>query len=70
MLNDDSEETPGFDTVDHPVIECKGQRHHLSDRDFSVPHYRAILYLRPEGRPLVEIAVGLPRLVRPEDENP
>jgi hypothetical protein len=31
--------------------------------------YRAILYLRPEGRPVVEIAVGLPRLVRPEDES-
>lgn len=30
--------------------------------------YRAVLYLRPEGRALVEIAVGLPRLVRPEDE--
>jgi hypothetical protein len=32
--------------------------------------YRAILYLRPEGRPVVEIAVGLPRLVRPVDESP
>jgi hypothetical protein len=31
--------------------------------------YRAILYLRPEGRPEVEIAVGLPRLVRPADES-
>ena len=30
--------------------------------------YRAVLYLRPEGRELVEIAVGRPRLVRPEDE--
>lgn len=30
--------------------------------------YHAVLYLRPEGRQLVEIAVGRPRLVRPEDE--
>lgn len=31
--------------------------------------YHAVLYLRPEGRGLVEIAVGKPRLVRPEDET-
>lgn len=31
--------------------------------------YRATLYLRPEGLETVEIAVGLPRLVRPVDEG-
>jgi hypothetical protein len=30
--------------------------------------YRAIIYLRPEGRDEVEIAVGVPRLFRPADE--
>jgi hypothetical protein len=31
--------------------------------------YRATLYLRPEGRDEVEIAVGRPRLFRPADEE-
>jgi hypothetical protein len=31
--------------------------------------YRATLYLRPEGRDEVQIAVGRPRLVRPLDEQ-
>ena len=31
--------------------------------------YHATLYLRPEGREEVEIAVGRPRLVRPDDDE-
>lgn len=31
--------------------------------------YRAILYLRPDGTDEIEIAVGLPRLIRPDDEQ-
>jgi hypothetical protein len=31
--------------------------------------YRAILYLRPDGSDEVEIGVGLPRLIRPVDEQ-
>ena len=45
MLNDNSEETSGFYTIDCPVIECKGERHHLSDRNLSASHDRPILYL-------------------------
>jgi hypothetical protein len=32
--------------------------------------YRATLYLRPDGVDEVEIGVGLPRLIRPEEEAP
>jgi hypothetical protein len=31
--------------------------------------YRATLYLRPDGLDEIEIGVGLPRLIRPEDEQ-
>lgn len=32
--------------------------------------YRATLYLRPDGVDEVEVGVGLPRLIRPEEEAP
>jgi hypothetical protein len=45
MLNDNAEETSGFDPVNHPVIECKGEGHNLSDGNLSASHDRPILYL-------------------------
>jgi hypothetical protein len=45
MLNDNSEKTPGFDTVNDPVIECKRKGHDLSDGNLSASHDRPILYL-------------------------
>jgi hypothetical protein len=32
--------------------------------------YRATLYLRPDGSDEIEIGVGLPRLIRPDEEQP
>ena len=31
--------------------------------------YRATLYLRPDGSDEIEVGVGLPRLIRPDDEQ-
>jgi hypothetical protein len=45
MLDDNSEETSGFDAVNDPVIECKGEGHDLSDGNLSASHDRPILYL-------------------------
>jgi hypothetical protein len=45
MLDDNSEETSGFHTIDYPMIECKGEGHDLADGNLSASHDRPILYL-------------------------
>jgi len=45
MLNNNSEEPPGFDAVNYSVIECQREGHNLSNRDLSASHDRPILDL-------------------------